>query len=689
MKKDHHFYSTLRTKEKKMANKIATSKPPFRKLRGYAFDPITSLNLETADINQIVYKVPWEENLKPGPEGEYIKVIDRDPASNATYAPVDLNDPHLLASDGLTPSETNPQFHQQMVYAVVMSTIKNFERALGRKVIWSPLERTYGGKTTYHYVDKLFVYPHGFRDQNAYYSPERKALLFGYYNAMPVQKGLFLPNGIVYSCLSHDIIAHETTHALLDSMYSRYMESSNPDVAAFHEGFADIVALLQHFTYPEIVRNQLALVRGELDAESLLGKLAVEFGESTGYYSSLRDAIGSNENGTWKRTKPNTTDYESNFECHERGALLVSAIFDAFIAIYKNRTADLLRIATNGTGILAHGAIHPDLVNRLAEEAATTASHILTMCVRALDYCPPVDINYGDYLRALITADKELVSDDKHHYRIAFINAFRKRGIFPDGVPNLSVDTLFYNTLQDEDQKSYFTQETIAFLRVFKEKLAYQNDREKIFETTKEFITSGDKERGIKGLHYYIYEASKDPATARRFEQLTGLVFSDQYKKLGIRSSRTYRVGPSIEVHTLRLHNRVGPDGNQQSQIILTLAQRCGVSSKINKDNSVSFHPFHLDNSKEYEAGNFTFRGGCTMIFDLDTLTLRHVIRKPIFSYADGNKRKMILNEDRVKKQYDCLYGSLSDKLGFAADHHHGEEAFAHIHKSNNAFYGW
>src|ERR1700733_12004829 len=113
---------------------ILTNKPPFRKLRGYAFDPITSLDLDTAEINQITYLIPWEDDLKPGPEGEYIRVIDRDPAGDAAYIPVDLNNPVVLASDGLAPSETNPQFHQQMTYAVIMTTIKNFEKALGRKV---------------------------------------------------------------------------------------------------------------------------------------------------------------------------------------------------------------------------------------------------------------------------------------------------------------------------------------------------------------------------------------------------------------------------------------------------------------------------------------------------------------------------------------------------------------------------
>ena len=148
----------------------------------------------------------WEDNLKEGPEGEYIKVIDRDPGSNKTYAPVDLNKPAILAADGLAPSETNPQFHQQMVYAVTMTTIKNFEKALGSKVMWSPIPRYDGKKYKTEFVRRLFVYPHAIRDQNAYYSPERKALLFGYYNAEPADAGIFLPGGIVYSCLSHDML---------------------------------------------------------------------------------------------------------------------------------------------------------------------------------------------------------------------------------------------------------------------------------------------------------------------------------------------------------------------------------------------------------------------------------------------------------------------------------------------------
>ena len=364
--------------------------PRSRRLRVYAFDPSLAQQTDTADIQEIVIKVPWERDpvtgrLPPGPVGEYVEVVDIDPASGVAYAPVDLDDPNLLAQDGLAPSEGNPQFHQQMVYAVAMVTIGHFERALGRVALWAPNRRKIAGtdKWQTEFVRRLRIYPHALRDQNAYYSPFKKALLFGYF---PVQaKDAYnTPGTTVFACLSHDIVAHETTHALLDGVHPRFNEPSNPDVHAFHEAFADIVALFQHFSYPGVLRDQIAKTRGKLTSESLLGQLAQQFGHATGGRGSLRDALGDvGEDGFWKARKPDPTILEAVMEPHARGAILVNAMFGAFLLVYQKRTRDLFRIATHGTGVLPEGEIHPDLANRLASEASRAARELLQMAFEA------------------------------------------------------------------------------------------------------------------------------------------------------------------------------------------------------------------------------------------------------------------------------------------------------------------
>jgi len=256
--------------------------PTSRRLRGYAFDPSLSIHLDTALVNETVFKVHWEENLEKGPIGEYLEVVDFDPASNCFYEPIDLSNNYILAQDGVQPTESSPQFHQQMVYAVAMTTIQNFEKALGRKTLWS----SYRKGAEKDFIKQLRIYPHALREKNAYYSPSKKALLFGYFLASDNAPGEYFPNGIVFTCLSHDIIAHETTHALLDGMHRRFIEATHPDTLAFHEAFADIVALFQHFTFPEVLRHQIAKTRGDLASQSLLGQLAQQFGKAIGHYFS-------------------------------------------------------------------------------------------------------------------------------------------------------------------------------------------------------------------------------------------------------------------------------------------------------------------------------------------------------------------------------------------------------------------
>ena len=230
-------------------------------------------------------------------------------------------------------------------------------------------------------------------------------------------------------------------------MHPRFNEPVNEDVLAFHEAFADIVALFQHFSYPGVLRDQIARTRGDLARQSVLGQLAQQFALASGRGDALRSYLGSEDaNGKWTPIKPDPNLLEAVSEPHERGAILVAAVFGAFTKVYRARTRDLFRIATEGTGVLREGDIHPDLVNRLAEEAQRCADRALQMCIRAIDYCPPVGITFGAYLRAIVTADYDMNPVDRENWRLAFIESFREWGISLRGTRSMAEDSLLWPT---------------------------------------------------------------------------------------------------------------------------------------------------------------------------------------------------------------------------------------------------
>jgi hypothetical protein len=61
-----------------------------------------------------------------------------------------------------------------------------------------------------------------------------------------------------------------------------------------------------------------------------------------------------------------------------------------------------------------------------------------------------VDIKLGEFLRAMLTADRDLVPDDPWAYREALIDAFAARGIYPDNVVHLSEEALVWKPLPRE-----------------------------------------------------------------------------------------------------------------------------------------------------------------------------------------------------------------------------------------------
>lgn len=593
---------------KRLESRYVHAQPARRPLRIFASDPM----LARTPGNRISIEIP-NEPLLPGPSGSRLEVIDYDGVHNCFYPPVDLNDPSILMQNGLEPTESDPRFHQQMVYAVAMRTLENFERALGRRL-------EFRQRSTI----RLRLLPHAFHGANAFYDPSLNAILFGYFCADRKDPGPNLPGQIVYTCLSHDIIVHEFTHAVVDRLRRHYMEPSNPDVLAFHEGFSDIVALFQHFTFQESLRDQIQKTRSDIRAGELLVSLARQFGYATGANQALRSAIGSEK----MRLSPTVT------EVHDRGSILVAAVFDAFFNTYQSRIRDLIRISTGGSGNLPAGDLHPDLVNRISLEASRTAQSVLTMCIRAFDYLPPVDITFGDYLRALVTADYELQPGDETGLRNAIIEAFRARGIYPENVASLAEESLIWadasNQLPPLDPvKIKWANEIALAASAFSlDPFQYSaSELPTIFSSRSEWGSfSSDEEREVKtdlvgGLYDYAKGNAKD-------------LYLDQNRP--------------IQVSGFHTVFRVAPNGQLLTELVVQFLQK--------------------DETQLNELGGLPFRGGTTIVAGTDG-RIRYVIAKPlpsnnIDSVASQNSKM------RLQRQQEYLAAiDLADpKLAYGDD---------------------
>ncbi len=369
------------------------------------------------------------ERLEPGPKGHRLHVIDYDASTDTLYKPRatdleedpyrDVDDPEQLLGD--------PHFHAQNAYAIVMSLLALFEAALGRHLQWA---FDSGG----HH---LKIAPHAFADANAFYSRRDEGLLFGYF---PGRSGR-----TVFTCLSHDIVAHETTHALLDGLRVDYMRPSSSDQAAFHEGFSDVVGLLSVLRQEAILRHVLGLaapggetilsilLKPEVLRNSMLMGLAEEMGkEMEGDVAALHgDAL---RRSVRLEASADLLQQPAFEPAHRRGEILVAAVMNAFLEVWVRRLDALGGVTPGGAGRGGDAVRVLDL-ERVVEEGAAAAEHLVTIAIRALDYTPPVDLDFGDYLSAVLTADQQLIPDDKYDYRGVLRRSFASYGILPSSCP--------------------------------------------------------------------------------------------------------------------------------------------------------------------------------------------------------------------------------------------------------------
>jgi hypothetical protein len=254
------------------------------------------------------------------------------------------------------------------------------------------------------------------------------------------------------------------------------------------------------------------------------------------------------------------------------------------------------------------------------------------MCVRALDYVPPVDLTFGEYLRALITADYDLVRNDDRHYRVAMVDAFRSWGLYPPGVNVLDETSLLWRPPRSYERN---------VLRGLLRELTFTNwtlraDRRTVF------LQMDEGARKLRGWLYANARESRDQQA-----QLGVMILGSGKQSI----PRNKRGQPKFWVHSIRPCSRIGPDGQQRVDLVAEIVQRrAGYADEETQDQvDEATGPWGFADSdqnpekprKTPPKPDFWFYGGCSLIIDHESGDIRYCVRKSV------------LDDNRLKDQRD------------------------------------
>ena len=423
----------------------------------YAQDPLVEEKNPKLGLEDI--ELDWEFGLMDGPTSARIAVVDYNADSGVVIEPArvrwdEQEGWHFVGPDNRKVGRDNPQsfqFHQVNVWAIIQRILTFFEnsRVLGRAIPWA-----FEG-------NRLIVVPHAGYCQNAFYDRHSKSLQF-YYCGTEQEP--------VYTCLSHDIIAHETGHAILDGCRPYYNEISSLQTAAFHEFIADLTAILSALRDNHVRQVVAEVTGGDLKKDTAIKDLAEEFardyvgkahGQADRYY--LRSA----------GSKLNMEGIRDNWSPHDCSQVLTGAMFE----------------------ILTEMALQHLRKDESPKQALWHATNRFTrIALRALDYCPPVDVQFIDYARAVLHADELVYPKDALGYRTIVEKVFTKRGLRDLKVKDAPYPVDFRR--YDIDRLSHSRTEAYHFLHANRELLHIPDEQDfyvvDLYDTDKE-VAAGCK----------------------------------------------------------------------------------------------------------------------------------------------------------------------------------------------------
>lgn len=296
-------------------------------------------------------------------------------------------------------TRTDPRFIQVNVFGTVFLTMCMFEEkdVLGRRLKWA------------FDAPQLLVIPQAGNMKNAFYERDSHSLQFFWHRDPETSK-------LIHAALNSDVIAHETAHAILDGIAPDLYDAVTPQSLALHEAIADLTAGLIAFRRPQLRKKVLDQTGGTIENETAFSMIAESFGdEGQGYFRSLR-SLNNNKTLDPAAAEKNRVDRCSP---HSLSQVLSGALYSVLIKMHKDRQ-QRIGAQENKTPFAASG-----------KALFVAAEQFKRMIFRALDYLPPGEVSFADYVRAILAAD-QAAHPDSGREREWLALEFVKRRIVSD-----------------------------------------------------------------------------------------------------------------------------------------------------------------------------------------------------------------------------------------------------------------
>jgi hypothetical protein len=323
----------------------------------------------------------------------------------------------------------NPQFHQVNTFAVAAHSLDLVEAAIGREMKWK-----HGGP--------LVIRPHAFSDANAFYDPMSPSLNFGSFTS-PFRRAP------VWTCLSHDVVAHELGHAILDSFRPLYVYSEEVDTGALHESIGDLMAMFSALSHKAVVERLFAESGGDMMNPNLASGLAEEFG--IGLWGVSFPFLRSALNGPSYDMAP--------WEIHDRSTVWTAAIYEILATLVREATTPEMRETLENAPASTKAKPRMDMMqmqqsvqqrspsfeayfaepdNRSSFDAffdaiVSASTRVKGMMLRALQDIPPTGVTLLTLARVLYNADARLFPNDPHPRELAK-EVFQRRMLWVEDI---------------------------------------------------------------------------------------------------------------------------------------------------------------------------------------------------------------------------------------------------------------